>query len=927
MRPIKLTISAFGPYAGLQVFELDKFENKGLYLITGDTGAGKTTIFDAITYALYGEPSGDTRSATALRSKYAAPDSPTYVELEFEYRGKHYKVRRNPEYERPAKRGDKMTKQIASAELTGDDIEPVTKSGQVTKAIEEIMRIDRSQFRQIAMIAQGEFLKLLLASTDERQDIFRRIFNTGYYSTLQNRLREKASELASEMKANEIKKQQAASSIESGDESLSAELNTALSEKAATAELLELLFRIIRFDEDIDVQLNNRISDLEKEQSKSETELGKAEELEKTRSALSEAKALYKVKTDELTLLNEALSNEEAKLPLCDELNKKIIRIENELQKYDLLEAKQKALTECTNDEKTNKEIIENAEKQAAALSKQLEADKKEYEQSGSAGAELERLRARSTDCERRIKDGENLAKLYMDYITITDKYANAQKAYTKAVEKSDRLMSDYGRLNRLYLDNQAGILAQRLSEAEQEANEPIPCPVCGSLSHPKLALTAENAPTEEELEAAQTAAEKAAADSNSKAQNAHTLGAQLETAETTLLAAASELLGILEPEEVSDKLTEYTDKLNDEKLEISSSLVKTEEMLKKYKELGTVIPGNEKALRLLETERSEAMAKAAELKARTESIRSSLAELKKELSFENRSAAEKAATQSKNEFKSIQDSYKSALEKRNSAKDECGRIKGSVDSYEKTLNGIEPYDLSALRDARNKIKAEKDNLTEERTAIAARLTSNRNIHKTLSELEKKLAGTEAEYICVKSLSDTANGTLSEKAKITLEAYIQRTYFDRIISLANVRFMKMTGGQYELVRRGEAIDRRSKSGLELDIIDHYNDTVRPVNTLSGGEAFKASLSLALGLTDEIQQSSGGVKLDSMFVDEGFGSLDEESLEMAISALSVLSDGNRLVGIISHVGELKQRIDRQIVVTKERSGGSHARIIV
>ena len=354
-------------------------------------------------------------------------------------------------------------------------------------------------------------------------------------------------------------------------------------------------------------------------------------------------------------------------------------------------------------------------------------------------------------------------------------------------------------------------------------------------------------------------------------------------------------------------------------------ALKEKEEQISRQKEISRIIPAREDEL---------------------EKIKSEILELEKELSAK-RAAAEELSriieqTRTSLKFNSLDEAtaHKTTLEKRHeeikllieNAKnsfDECDKkiteLKAKIESLRQTLSESSEANENELRAKKEELIAKKKTLTDKRDGVNVRLSTNQSALEKIEALSASIQELEEKYTQVKALSDTANGLLSGKEKIMLETYIQMTYFDRIIARANTRLMIMSSGQYELKRRKSG-GRQRQIGLDLDVIDHYNGTERDVRSLSGGESFKASLSLALGLSDEIQSSSGGVRLDTMFVDEGFGSLDEESLSQAMRALYSLADGNRLVGIISHVSELKEKIEKQIVVKKKKSGGSTAEII-
>ena len=360
---------------------------------------------------------------------------------------------------------------------------------------------------------------------------------------------------------------------------------------------------------------------------------------------------------------------------------------------------------------------------------------------------------------------------------------------------------------------------------------------------------------------------------------------------------------------------------------ELDEKISRAQAEINRREEINELLPEKNKAL---ESARETLNKLSDEVKAKTienVSLEKRISELKKKLIFESKNEAENRILSLNEEAESIEKSYDEALKAVNANKEKLTSLKSAKAEIQKRLGNDTDIDLEKVRENKKLLEVRQAELDEKSKAVHSRITANKisleNINTRLAEIKK----VEEKWRWMKALSNTANGNISGKEKIMLETYIQMTYFDRIISRANRRFLVMSSGQYELKRRTEAENNRSQSGLELDVIDHYNGTQRSVKTLSGGESFKASLSLALGLSDEIQSSAGGIRLDSMFVDEGFGSLDEESLSQAVKALSSLADGNRLVGIISHVGELKERIESQILVTKDKSGGSRAEIIV
>ena len=618
MRPLNLTMSAFGPYAGRTTVDFSVLGTSGLYLITGDTGAGKTTIFDAITYALYGEASGESRESSMLRSKYAAPETPTFVELTFLNGGKTYTVRRNPEYTRPKTRGTGTTVQKADAELTMPDGRIITKARDVTAAMTDIVGVDREQFARIAMIAQGEFRKLLLAQTDERKAIFRQIFHTGQYQALQNRLKEEAAALDRQCGELEAGLRQAAGSIR-------CDAPETLPDALDTDALLAALDTLLHADEAALTQAQAEHAETETQREQVLSDLGKAEALEAARGKLAEAESAWTEAQAEMKAAQAALDTATASQPEIQSRRQGITRLEDALRRYEQLDT----------------------------LRAQAEAERKR--------------------------------------------------------------------------------LAQKRSD--------------------------------------------------------------LDTARERSSAAQSVLAALT----------------------------------------------------------------------------------------------------------------------------------GKRDALRAQIQAAPPADIAALRTRRDALTVRAEQLQRQISTCDARLEQNRAARTAIDTRRQQHAAVRARWQWVHALAATANGAVPGKEKIMLETYIQTAYFDRILGRANTRLLIMSGGQYELRRCARAGDNRSQTGLELEVIDHYNGTARSVKTLSGGETFAASLSLALGLSDEVQATAGGVQLVAMFVDEGFGSLDSEALQQALAALVGVSGGSRIVGIISHVAELKDRIDRQIIVTKDRSGGSRVQV--
>ena len=920
MRPIKLTISAFGPYAGKIIIEMSKLGDKGLYLITGDTGAGKTTIFDAITFALFGEASGENREASMLRSKYADVETPTFVELEFEYFGKKYKIMRNPEYERPSKRGDGTTLQKSEAEFKFPDGRIITKSREVTEEIKEIMGIDRNQFTQIAMIAQGDFLKLLLAPTDDRKKIFRQIFKTKPYQDLQERLKIESGALKNEcdLLKNSIN-QYINGAICRDDDVLSIELEKAKQGNMPIVAILELFEKILKQDMEEQSRYNEENIALGKQLDEINTVIGKFGEIDKAKVGLENAEQKLLVNKILLQELFMAFEAEKKQQPLCDKLNEEITTAKNKLPQYEELAEKKRIietkLSERIEKVKTNvkyKEIL-------TVLRVELEELNAEFFTLKEAGTQNERLKIQKEKAEKKGNDIIKLSAELKAYGELLNSVEIAQNSYTASAKKTKTLQDDYNQKNKAFLDEQAGILASKLTEGSK-------CPVCGSTDHPNIAIVTEGGPSETGLADAKDKYEKAQEETSELSTSAGNLSGQEKAKKDSIKNQAAEILGKCDFIKINLKIESALSEIGIEIRELNDKITVEERNIKRKIVLEEVIPKKEAEIKVKETATLNIEKALGSLESDIKNLNENIGDLAKTLEFDNEKKANEAIFLLESKKEKLGKSFETSQKAYNDCKAENDKLNGIIKGLSEQLIDVDQIDIEAEKEKQIVLNGQKESINGALTQIATRISTNKTALGKINEQSGNLAEATKKWIWVKALSNTANGNISGKEKIMLETYIQMTYFDRIIARANTRYMVMSSGQYELKRRMEADNNRSQSGLELDVIDHYNATERDVKTLSGGESFQASLSLALGLSDEIQSSAGGIKLDTMFVDEGFGSLDEDSLQQAIKVLIELSDGNRLVGIISHVAELKEKIDKQIIVKKEKSGGSRVEMV-
>ena len=1095
MRPLKLTLSAFGPYAGTVEVNLDQLGEKGLYLITGDTGAGKTTIFDAITYALYGQPSGVNREPSMFRSKYADLGTPTRVELIFSYRGKTYTICRSPEYERPSKKGEGTTMQKAEVELRLPDGRIITKTKEVNEEITRIIGLDRDQFAQIAMIAQGDFLKLLLADTKSRQDIFRNIFKTQYYQIFQERLKNESGKLQRECEAAKASVTQYIGGVQCGAEDLlRPKLEQAQEGKLPFGETEALIETLIAQDTQAEESWQKKLDELDGQIQETAAKLGRAVELEKTRQKLSQTMEQREEQQKQTQQAQALLEAEQEKLPQREKLAQELATLEAELPRYQELTEKSNALAQLEHAAHKLETKKSQQEEQRQNQQTELEGWKREREGLSQAAADKERLLGEQTQaenrrtalrtleqdmqawqrCGQRLQEGqeqcqelyrqrealsaqwqqendalqagkeswnategleqekqallrrqeqaqekqsalEQLEKLRKDWDQAVQVQQKAQADYQRAQGEAEQKGETYRRMNRAFLDEQAGILAQSLEEGQ-------PCPVCGSVHHPNPAEISAQAPTEAELEQAKEAWEVAQSLANEASLTAgswkttvqereHHLLAQmkpyveepdldqahqqLEHCRTQAAEALTQVYGeLLELEgqlthraQLEQELQAQEEKLNaltaqqeqlretitqaevaqsgrqgqqeqleetlrrqlEEQLEscplfqapqqiaaqiqkveqtqkqLESQVQQAEEKIARKQQLDAWIPQSEGNLSKLEQEIAAAQEELARTSSRREEVDGQLQILRTQLHYFDAAEAQARKGALEGEIAGLDQARKEAEEAWSAAKSQLAGLETAICELQKLLEQGEDIDMAAQQTRSQELAEQRTAAAAAQRVIHARLSANQGALDHIQKKAQALRVLEERYTWVRNLSNTVNGNLQGQEKIALETYVQMTFFDRILSRANVRLLIMSRGQYELKRRRVAENNRSQSGLELDVVDHYNGSERSVKSLSGGESFQASLSLALGLSDEIQSSAGGIRLDTMFVDEGFGSLDEESLQQAIRALTSLTEGNRLVGIISHVAELREKIDKQIIVTKDRTGGSRVEI--
>lgn len=923
MKPLKLTMSAFGSYAGKNVIDFTG-QQQGIFLITGDTGAGKTTIFDAITYALYNQTSGGERNGNMMRSQYAQPEAETYVELEFLYRGQTYRVRRNPDYKitKTLKNGKIREQKVPhSVELTLPDgtVFPEKKNATDAKII-EILGLTADQFSQIVMIAQGDFLKLLYTKSDERKMIFSKLFRTDIYWKIQENLRRKSMEMDERIQENDRAFEQEKSRI----------IPLPESEELPLDELVE--------------RLRERLKDALKEQN---LRRANVEELNKKITKYEEINKLFvsleKIRQTGKELEARQVESKERRQQIenARKADKVLVAEQQNLRQQQAVEQSVQAIAKMEETLTNNQEMFETLKTQlqeveaeqkreAADIQKKMLA----LEQSFPSYEALQNARSEEQQAKKVWEDlGKTSEESFHKKEAGIAALKEQQKQQEQVVEQTKKNWEQtslsasesakhYEHMYEAFLKEQAGILAENLSAG-------CPCPVCGSTVHPDPAKLSDHAVTELEVEQAK----KTRAAAEEKRDLAYA-AFEAEKTEKQKLAQA------VEKEEADFVLAQTIAKQQRKEAEQNYvSLQKTAEQIREklvYPSLAEAkkqYAAMQKALEAAEQEIERKRQKVSELAEAMNTLKG-----QKLAEEENQKTAKKLAAKTEKEYAKLleksgfvsEETYHLAiLPERSRSKlereekeyeSQCLRQQSEQKLLEKQVSGKTYTDTTELNE---QLKAEKQALKEaEKTYMELHTAyeNDRSVLQNCAVYLEKGKNLESEDQVIKSLSKTANGRLSGSAKIDFETYIQRQYFKQIIHEANKRLLTMSNHQFILKLKEEAnTGRKTNEGLDLSVYSLVTDSERDVKTLSGGESFLAALAMALGLSDIVERSAGAIHPDMMFIDEGFGSLDAQSRQQAIEVLAELAGDSRMVGIISHVTELKEQIDRKLVVSRTDKG--------
>lgn len=936
MRPIELKMSAFGPFAGLTTLRLDALGTDGLYLITGDTGAGKTTIFDAIIYALYGEASGNIRTTDMLRSKYANADTATFVELTFVFKDKTYIVRRNPEYLRPSKRGEgRFTKESAKAQLTMPDKEVITGLVSVNNKIIEIIGLNKNQFSQIAMLPQGEFMRLLLADTKQRIEIFREIFDTEPYLLLQDRIKKDANELYRLVSDYKKSMAQYVADVycDENSEYNQALINIKNDSQMSIKEILNIIDKIIAQDKSCDDEYDKAIISIDKGIDQLNSKLTIAIQTERIKddykSALTQLNNLTEEYENVYSIYKAECENDSER----NELSLNIEKSSEKLESYELLEKYKKDYGKKLDKINNITQDIHEDTNSLNECIKQIDNCKKEADILKNTELEIEKLNSKISDIIKKKEGVEYLKDVFERKIKAVSQADEAKDRYMSAFAAYEEANNRYLKMEKAFFNEQAGIMAAALEEGQ-------PCPVCGSVTHPVPAVAGDDAPTEMQLKKYKIYVEDKSKECSELSSQSGLLSGQAESMNNMFFGSIvnfntqwKEALDNSSDDEtirvdIIQLLADLGKILDEAMLEKKNA----DENISKYNNLIKMLSDYDKKVEQFKDKINKSKNELAVLSTQNENMQKQISQLEKELGNKDIMQAKKLINDMKLKKVQLDKAYEAAKKQYDEYTINIKTLKNRISDLQKQISHTDKQktpdiDIPMYEKQLEDMKKERLKLREKKNIVDIRIANNEKIYKSIERVNEKSEKSEKHYSWLRTLSDTVNGSLSGKSRIKLETYVQMSFFDRIIMRANTRFMRLTDGQYELKRSDSKDNYKNQTGLELDIIDHYNGTIRSVKSLSGGEAFEASLSMALGMSDEIQSRSGGIQIDTMFIDEGFGSLDDESLSQAVKVLNSLSSSDRLIGIISHVSVLKDRIDKQIVVSKGKTGGSSAVISV
>ena len=897
MRPELLTMQAFGPYKDLTTIDFTKLDDHGIYLLTGPTGAGKTMIFDAIMYALYQTGSGEYRNKEdTFRNRNVPIDVKPFVRLTFSVLNKRYTIERTLRYK--AKKDNKNLTDVKVYLKDESNNQLYTNLKEVNDKIIEIIGVDKNQFVQICMIAQGEFKKILNAKTQDRILIFRKLFNSEKYNELQDAilddylgLRRKHDDLTLSLYSVLQNVE-----IDDRDELLSKYL---LSDKVD--ELLNKQIAKDRIKVDSD---SEKAKLIDKQLVDIDISINKALQLKKDQEEINKQKLLVNDLNNQKIIVSEKLNKLINDDELISKIDDQINKINNDLNAYKQLDDLNKKLNSINIS-------IDNTSKKLNKLNDDKQLNDKEIMKLEKIIDDNSDIEAKSLKHSQLLKEWMQQKDVYQKYISdkkildndellLNNKQGIFQDKYNIYLANKALYDKEYDR----FLCNQAGILAKDLKDGEA-------CPVCGSTSHVRLAKILDDVYSYEKLDELKKIVEVQSNECLQLSRDIASISAKIKVAKETLDSIV-----------VSD-----IDEINSNIKSLNALLLADKKNNDKYQDALNKLPllkENGDKLNGLINDNSHMLVK---LISDKDNVGVYYQDIKSKLSYDCLDSANKMLNKLKEQKKQILDNIRSLQEKIIGIDNSISASKAIISTLQSKLADSKVFDIDKLNASKNELNKLKSELNNEIKNTYSILDKNIKILNNIKPIYLDINDNEDKLQLISKINDTINGRSGkESGKIKLETYVQMKFLDEILIKCNLRLMAMTNDQYSLCRHKEADNRQSQTGLDIDVIDHYNNSIRPVSSLSGGESFKASMALALGLSDEIQASSK-IKLETLFIDEGFGTLDDESLEAMMNILADLSNSNKLIGIISHVEQLKQRIDKQIVVSKDSHGNSKVKMVI
>ena len=897
MRPELLTMQAFGPYKDLTTIDFTKLDDHGIYLLTGPTGAGKTMIFDAIMYALYQTGSGEYRNKEdTFRNRNVPIDVKPFVRLTFSVLNKRYTIERTLRYK--AKKDNKNLTDVKVYLKDESNNQLYTNLKEVNDKIIEIIGVDKNQFVQICMIAQGEFKKILNAKTQDRILIFRKLFNSEKYNELQDAILDDYLGLRRKHDDLTLSLYSVLQNVEIDDR------DELLSKYLVFDKVSELLNKQIAKDR-IKVDSDSEKAKLiDKQLVDIDISINKALQLKKDQEEINKQKLLVNDLNNQRIIVSEKLNKLISDDELISKIDDQINKINNDLNAYKKLDDLNKKLNSINIS-------IDNTSKKLNKLNDDKQLNDKEI-------MKLEKIIEDNSDIEAKSLKHSQLLKEWMQQKDVYQKYISDKKILNEdelLLNNKQGIFQDkyniylankalYDKEYDRFLCNQAGILAKDLKDGEA-------CPVCGSTSHVRLAKILDDVYSYEKLDELKKIVEVQSNECLQLSRDIASISARIKVAKETLDSIV-----------VSD-----IDEINSNIKSLNALLLADKKNNDKYQDALNKLPllkENGDKLNGLINDNSHMLVK---LISDKDNVGVYYQDIKSKLSYDCLDSANKMLNKLKEQKKQILDNIRSLQEKIIGIDNSISASKAIISTLQSKLADSKVFDIDKLNASKNELNKLKSELNNEIKNTYSILDKNIKILNNIKPIYLDINANEDKLQLISKINDTINGRSGkESGKIKLETYVQMKFLDEILIKCNLRLMAMTNDQYSLCRHKEADNRQSQTGLDIDVIDHYNNSIRPVSSLSGGESFKASMALALGLSDEIQASSK-IKLETLFIDEGFGTLDDESLEAMMNILADLSNSNKLIGIISHVEQLKQRIDKQIVVSKDSHGNSKVKMVI